>query len=92
MKTLHSGWKIFFEDNKEEYESILKEVYSDSNQIIYPRKKHILKAFSYFPPEEIKLTFLTFASRQASSNCRVSIILDRTSKAGSSLDVAGKVV
>ena len=50
---VHEGWLPFFEENKEQLNTILEQI--DFNENIFPKKKNVFKSLFYFPPEEIKL-------------------------------------
>jgi len=57
MDKIHKGWHTFFDNNTNELKNILNNIDFD-NEIIYPNKKDIFRAFNYFPPEEIRLLII----------------------------------
>lgn len=56
---IHKDWMPFFESNKTELIEILDTLTQLSKeQIIYPRKSDIFRAFYYHSPKDIKLTII----------------------------------
>ncbi len=54
---IHPDWLPFFEENKIEIENIIKQVDYENN-IVFPNKKNIFKAFFYTSPKDIRLVLI----------------------------------
>jgi uracil-DNA glycosylase len=56
-KRIHTDWMPFFDNNKDELINILDKL-NEMDNIIYPKKQDIFRAFYYHSPQDIKLTII----------------------------------
>lgn len=63
-KKIHSDWKPFFEDTKDQLTDIFTKVnqsmqkYQEKGIEIFPKKKKVFKAFNYFGPKQTRVVIL----------------------------------
>jgi len=58
LKKVNKEWLPFFEDNKEEFDTIIAKLNTFEDRTIYPLPKNILRALFYHSPKDIKLFLL----------------------------------
>jgi len=58
VERINKEWIPFFEENKEEFEKILNEIYKEDKKKIYPLPKDLLRSLFYHSPKDIKLLIL----------------------------------
>lgn len=58
LENINIGWTPFFEQNKEELETIISKLDTLKDKVIYPHRNDIFRTLFYFPPEETKLVIL----------------------------------